>query len=173
MSDYQIKDAYFRDKYGAYFNKALNFMKKHHGTYTDEEWNALVSDMSVKNTTDKFDIGLQVAVVNEIERVYNEGTSKTQDDFDTIYRDSFKKMFNFARLAFFYTQSPEADVWEAIVNGMGTLANATAFEREVAVTCFSIFLGVKKHEYIEDAEIMARAVSAITNAQADSIKAAA
>ena len=74
--------------------------------------------------------------------MYNEGISKTQGDFDLIYRGSFKKMFNFARLAFFCTQSPTSDVWEAIVKSMNALADATEFEREIAVICFSVFLGV-------------------------------
>ena len=111
-----------------------------------------------------------MAVVNEIERVYHEDTSKTQGDFEPIYRASFKKTYNFARLMYFYTQSPTTDIWDAIINGMGVLAGASAFERDIAVVCFRVFLGTEKYE--EDAEVMERVKSAVADIQTDAPNAA-
>jgi hypothetical protein len=145
MCDFNAKDAFFKEKYGAYFGKARSFMEKFHGTYTDEEWDMMANGMSELKAVEKYEVALVVAVLNEIERAYEKGISKTQGDFKTVYFDTFKRSFNFAKLLYFYTQSPTSEVWEAIVKGMTTLNGSSDFERELAVVSFRYFIGVEKY----------------------------
>jgi len=134
----------FKDKYGGYFNKAYSFMEKFHGTASEDEWEAISAAISGLNATVQFDINLVVAVMGEIERVYNEGKSKTQGDFKSVYHPIFERVYKVAKRLFFYSQSPSSGGWNGFVGEMGTIQNLSNFERAMAEICIKEFLGVDR-----------------------------
>jgi hypothetical protein len=121
-------------------------MEKYHGTTTDEEWDILSQNIGELNANGKFEISMLCAVMNEMERVYEAGTSKTQGDFKPLYHLSFERAYKIARRLFFYTQSPNAENWRSFSEEFARLENPSDFERGLMKVCFKEFFGVHEND---------------------------
>jgi len=93
----------FKKVFGPQFNKLYDFLEAHYGAYKDEEWDAAANAIGVFKTS--FEVGMGVALMNEIERVYEAmlaGTytltlSRKQNNPKEIYHPILEKVYRLAQ----------------------------------------------------------------------------
>ena len=134
----------FKEKYGDSFATVIDFMKKHYGANSDEDWETL--SRSVSPFEADIEVALVVAVLSEIERVYEAGlvgdykmtADRRARDVDEKYRPMFVRVYRFAQTCYRADLDSKADI-EAVKAGYEYAKTYSPFEVEMAQGCYKIF----------------------------------
>jgi len=134
----------FKDKFGASFITARNLMKTHLGAHTNDDYDALMLDVSrIKPQLglEAFESGLVVAVLNELERLCLQGRSVDikPESFDSEYLGIFAWVYKFSRIYYCYDLTPSG-AKEALIREITHAKSNTEFFSDLAKVCYDYII---------------------------------
>ena len=135
----------FKDVFGPQFKKVYDFLSKHYGAYKDEEWDEATRAMRAFKTP--FEVDMVVALMNEIERVYEAalaGTyelslSRKQSNPEKIYHPILEKVYRLAQGWYYTDFNLDASAMQKADEILKFVDTYSPFERELVKVCYKEF----------------------------------